>query len=741
MKKYLLYALMLLTTGSFTACSDDDNVSEEVEREFMTMFRMDDNTGRGDSDPYRCQTITDPLNGHNNAVHLYWYGVNGCKGYEIKMALQPNVSSGLASDWENPNYILLDTIMGPNDLDMVIHNMEYSTDYRFAIRTLSMKGDAYNSKWYGYGSGRQWAEYLGLTTGNRYPVPEIITQSAPTKTTVRIYINRSYSDAVANWNSSETDPDEFDKNFEIDGDNFVMQRFTVEPSSENPDAEVPDKWTNYTLTDEDFTRGYIDVDGLSESSVYIINVENINVPVKVDAVYNTLSVRTDGEVGDPILIEHVTTPNDTLSDGTTLTDAPATYDAMRLDETFTNYVKDNTLAEGTIFELEGGKTYYFKNNMSLSKGFTLRTNPDDIAAGKGHAKVCLGGLWKEGNTVRSCNFMFGRQPQSGESFTLFVKSLEFDDIDFDCPLAECFNGTSNGTGNYFINMYSNGMAVTLQSFTVKNCNFNNMIRGFIRVQGTKVKRFENITVEGCNFKNCGYYDNNGRGYAWVAGDGKQPKSNIYVNCVFRNNTFYDSPRTCLFTDNGKNLDWGDDIHYNITLENNTFVNFSTRSSGRQIFDLRYLPGGSTITCRNNLFILTKDDADERNLYQCGMDIRTINGTQEATFIFENNWSTNNNLTGTQIFTGNAFNATKNAAGKWPEMCPNGVDELEVHVDDISATELMSDPNPKNYEQGDATLRHHHDSFDGLYYNNTDKVKNSNIYKLGIGASQWRESVQ
>lgn len=739
MKKYLLYTIMLLGALSFDSCKDDDTVSVEDQREFMTMFRTNENTGRGDSDPYNCQTIT--VNGHNNSVHLYWYGVDGCKGYEIKYALYPNVSSGLAEDWENPEKIIFDTIVGPDKLDIIFNNLEYSTDYRFAIRTLSKKGEAYNSKWYGYGDGRHWAEYLGLTTGNRYPVPEVITQSAPTKNSVRIYLNKSYTDAVTDWKASESDPDEFIKNFQVEDDKFVMQKLTVAASSENPQAKVPEEWANHEITDEDIERGYFDIEGLDESSVYIINVENKNVPVKVDAVYNTLSVRTDGEVGEPVLIKHEVTAVDTLSDKSKTVDV-SKWNAMRLDEVFTDYVKNNKLAEGTVFELEGGKTYYFRDNMSLSKGFTLRTKPEDIAAGKGRAKVYMGGLWKENNTPKSNNFMFGRQPQSGEAFTLFVKSLIFEDIDFDCPMAEFFNGSVNGTGNYFINMYSNGMAITLQSFEVRNCSFQHMVRGFIRVQGSKIKKFEKVLVEGCDFYNCGYYDNNGHGYAWVAGDGKQPKSNIFSNMIFRNNTFYDSPRTCLFTDNGKNLAWNNNITYNITLENNTFVNFSTRSSGRQLFDLRYLPGGSKITVKNNLFILTKDEADTRNLYQGGMDIRTINGSGIAIFDIENNWSTNNNLTAGQVFTGGAFNAKKNSAGKWPNMLVNGADAAMVTPDDISATELMMDPNPKNYENGtDPTKRHWHDNMDGLYYKNTDKVKNSKIYKLGIGASKWRTNIK
>ena len=138
MKRYLLYALTLLMPLTFFSCTDKDDLSDSVEREFMTMFRCDNNTGKGDDDPYNCKVVD------LNDVHLYWYGVDGCRGYEIKMATQPNVSSGLPSDWEDPQKILLDTIVGPDVLDMVIKDLDYSTDFRFAIRTLSNKGDAYN---------------------------------------------------------------------------------------------------------------------------------------------------------------------------------------------------------------------------------------------------------------------------------------------------------------------------------------------------------------------------------------------------------------------------------------------------------------------------------------------------------------------------------------------------------------------------------------------------------------------
>ena len=60
MKNKLSYILILLMSASIFSCKDDEVVSSDgysSDREFMTMFRKDDNTGKGDSDPYRCQAV------------------------------------------------------------------------------------------------------------------------------------------------------------------------------------------------------------------------------------------------------------------------------------------------------------------------------------------------------------------------------------------------------------------------------------------------------------------------------------------------------------------------------------------------------------------------------------------------------------------------------------------------------------------------------------------------------------
>lgn len=723
---YTCLAVAAATAALFSCTKEMRGVYNDApEREFMTMFRKEHNTAKS-NDPYAC-TVE-----NLNDIHLYWYGVDGCAGYEIKMALQPNVSSGLASDWENPANILFDTIVKPDVLDLVIKHLNYSTSYRFAIRTLSKKGAEYHSKWYGYGNGRQWADWFGLDTEIRYDTPDVFEVGSITKTSFRVNLDLDYA--------SSGDPGTYKEHFEVGDDGrFVVHYIQVTASPTNPDAAVPPKWHKYYLTDEDKDRGYVEIDGLQKNSVYVVNVVNENIKIFVDAIYNTRTVRTDGDPGEPIFLKHEVWQEDTIP-------GAVEYKAMCLDKVISDYTNDAELAEGTIYELEGGKAYYFASNPTLCKGFTMRTRAEDLAKGL-RAKIYLGGMsLNPDGSAASCNFMFGRPPQAGESDApINVKSLVFEGIDFDSPLATNF-GDGKATGNYFANMYSNGMAVTFSSFEVRNCTFQRMIRGFIRVQGSKRKIFENMLIEGCLFYNCGYYDNNGRGYAWFAGDGKDPKSNIYKNLVVRNNTFYDSPRTCMFTDNGKSLNWPASVQYNITLENNTFVNFSTRSSGRKIFDLRYLPSGSRIVVRKNLFIQTAREGDKRNLYFEGMDIRQINGaSKEVTFDIADNYSSSSDAArqiNDKIFTSAAFSAKKNSAGAFINYSPgvvNGTDALIVRVGQkpISPTELMRNPNPP-HKEGDKDV-HEIDNLDGLYFNNTEQVRNHEIYTKGVGDPRWRES--
>ncbi len=751
MKKLLIYSLCMFAVSlGFVSCSDDDDIPAGSDRLFRTMFRCDNNTGKGDSDPYNCAVVD------LNDVHLYWFGVEGAYGYQIRWALQPQVANG-ADAWHQTDSLGLlsgDTvIVGADVLDMVIKDLNYQTAYRFAIRTLNSAdlNDPKNSEWYGHGDGRGWAEYLGLETAARYEVPSIIQTSDITKTSMIIHLNRS----TAGYTDEQMQG--FAEHFTIDGDVFKVDYLTITPSKSSPNAVVPEQFKKYTITDADWELGYIVVEGLTENAVYNIDVWDADIPVSVDANYNPLLKRTKGDPGPPILISHVAWQNDTIGSGENMNVYDISqYNSMKLDSTIIRYCESMELAENQVFYLEGGKAYHFTSNPSVYKGFTLRTNPEDIAAGKGKAKLYLSGMTQTGTTINTCNFMLGRQPQPGENSTipLDIDSVRFMDLDVDVPLAKNYGHSMDGSGygavgNYFMNMYSNGMGINVTLLEWNNCTFSGLIRGFFRIQGSNDFNIHNLVMKNCQFYNTGFYDNGGKGYNIIFADHNgKPKSNILENVVIDNNVFCNTPHGSIITDNNRNLVWDESVRWNITVTNNTFVNHATRSAV-PFFNFRYMPGGSTLTIKNNFWTVTKDEADALRTLNCqGCDIRTIqggDGSGAVTFDIANNWSTNNNLTAGQIFSKGAFSAKSNAPGKFlslgDQYFPSGTEELDVHVDDLSATELFKSPNPKYYAADPTShMEHHTDDKTCLYYQDTDKVRNSKIFQLGIGASVLRENI-
>lgn len=791
MKKILNSMMLLLvavTSVLVVSCKEDDNTAAEgTDREFMTMFINDNNRGKGGDYPYNCGL--DGAYPHGNTIHLYWYGVKDCAGYQIQMAIQNKVSGG-ANAWANvqgTSDLLLDTIVGPKQLDMLIKDLQYSTDYRFAIRALStqdrnIKGDestfAHASNWFGHGNGRQWQEYMGITTRDRYPTPFAIyvNQAETTETEMHVYLNKTakqalgYADDATITNEDDLDKlESFYENFNIDNDgNLGYQILRVTPSPNNPNSTVDEKFKNYRITDEDRARGYIVVTGLTANSVYIIDAIDPRVEVAIDAKYNTCTARSDGQPGAPILLKHdelianFSTGELPSNDAYKRQDVfarAAEFDAAPLTPTLYDFISNTSFAEGQTYYLEGGKTYYLDGNDITCKGFVLRTDPADVAQGK-RARVISGigksDMYSQGVNGEQWNgcpysmFTFGRSPEAGEGGEIYMKKLAFYDIDFDNPL--CYNygdnqaGLGTATGNYFFNMFSNGMAVTLDSLVMENCTFKRLVRGFIREQGPNYKVWNHVLIKNNQFFDCGYYTQGAGGYCWIAGI-NQPGSNLYKDFKVVENTFYDSPFPAFFSEENTNYN-RDNGPWMITFSNNTLVNFNTRANGA-IFKMRNLPDGSVYTVENNLFVLCKKDGDQRVLQMWGADIRNTQSFSDGSMgkvklIFNNNWSTNNDLTNGSIFSANAWDTSSNSFAKLvKDGAATLTGSLVVNVADISATELMENPCPPHIAAtaNDPNM-HRADALDGtansvynvnLYFKNT----NNDIYRNNVGAARWR----
>lgn len=765
MKKFI-YFLAALMALSVTSCKEDDitfNNVDDLDRLPMPMFRKRDNTNISDeSDMYASKV----MDGRPNAIQLHWFGVEGAAGYEIRYAV--NITSGLEEDWRDPSRNVTYVTLPADQLHYEIYNLEYSTPYRFCIRALHPTDPSKNSNWYGMGDGRQWEDYMGITTDPRYATPVVVDTREKDYDAFTVLIDTNFDPSAYN----SQDADTIRSRFQIDNNGrFKVTHLIVKPSPINPLAKVPAEFENYELSDDEIGDdgiGQIRVTGLDSSALYLVALRDATNPkaeAEVDTYYNYATIRTRGDAGPDILIPHrVATsiwkdpenPSDDTQDQLWFEGEQA-FQACRIDTVIANFNSDFTLAEGQTFLLEGGKAYYVRGNQSISKGFTLKTDPADILAGKGRAKVYLGGIARSGDGILSCNWNLGKELEPGEfDVPIKVENIIFQDIDFDCPLMINFGGAQTGVGNitanYFANMYSQGMGVEFDSFQMLNCTFQGFCRGFFRVQGNKTKIFHKIVIDNCVFFNQGYYDNNGRGYSWIAGaaNAGRPDENLYEDFQMTNNTFYDCPRHAFISDNNVDVPWNDNVHWNIRVENNTFINVGTRSTGRVFFDTRYVPGGSKISFKRNLIVTAADENDHRNLYASGMDLRNINGTGELELDIRDNYSAGcrpEHLVDDGILTNNKFSANRNSAGAHPEAFVPGMTAtdllIKVGSTPLRADELFNDPNPV-FHAADASV---HDPkmhwidpeniWTRLQYKNDLKVTTHEIYVNNIGDQRWK----
>ncbi len=782
--------LIAASTAIFTGCKDDneDFSGSDADRLFMPMFRLTQNMNSTTTD-YHCDIASrvDPqietylvqhgykTSTHVNDMRLFWYGVEGADAYELKAKVQ-------GTSWdkaENPN--LLDTILTADQLSFLHEDLQYGTGYLYAIRALVDRNDLNNprnSKWYGYGDGSHQQDQSrddsrnqtgALTTGMRYDVPSLFWVENVTKTSMDVCFLPETED---DW--EKTYKQFLDAGAEVENGQWVFDEIRVVPSADNAQLEEH----VYKLTDADKAAGRVHFDNLVSNAAYIVSGQNNNVTRYYDRQYNSNMVRMQGDPGEPIYLPAATAESvllDTLLQNGDQYKMYGVKDliATRIDTVLTNYMSDNTLAEGQIFYLEGGKTYYLSTSVDLTKGFTLATNPEDIAAGKGRATVLQGIGWNdEAHTAANGqNWNLCRRAQSGteNGVTLAIQSIIFENINFH-PMTwfNYFDQKAKGTGNYFMNMNSQGLSFILSELRVSNCTFCGHVRGFIRFQGPNRQIIEKLTVDNCVFYDEGGYDTDGRGYAWFAGPGGNRKSNFFKNLTFTNNTIIDSPRHALVSENN-NLSWPKGTTWNINVSNNTFVNFSPRSKNKghgRIFEIRYIPSGSTVTCKKNLFVFVGNKNDGgRDYYMKGMEVKT----QNLTYDFADNYSTvvpayqsykssteqkstlldgmfsHQNFSNSSTGIGYGTPKGKNNIGGFGETQIKFGDNHNGNEDDavgyqLTAEELFQDPSPIGTVNAKETFdkdAYRHKDISGFYYNNTPRVTAHPIYTKQIGDPRWR----
>ena len=793
MKKLLLYSFALLATFATFSCSDKDEASYEAssDRLMTPVFRTNRTISKGGSDPFLCQVVG------RNAMQLYWSQVKGAKGYQIKASYEQSIANS-PENWDDQTLLALDTILlGEEQDQLFLEDLMFSKTYRFAIRALSDRGEEHNSNWFGTGNLHQWTDMVYYDMLDKYRVPSIIAQKANiTKESFDLVLDRSY-DKSGERKYTADELEEMSEFFNTTTDasgNKVWRadRLVIEPASSNPDAKVPAEYQYPGLKLENSMFGadgiaMINVAGLDSNSVYnmytydeLVCQEKAKKGLDKQKCLNyaqqnlDITVRTKGDPGEPIVIEPA--PQDTMmyeSDGSMLS-INLPLKATSIQPLIEKFMDSNEYAENKVFYLRGGENYFVRGGLQVYKGFKLATHPDDIAAGKGRAKVFL--YYPQvldisgGSSPSPAFFMLSRNPIGSENpmITIDIDKFVLEDLDFTIPYVRNIgDGSKVVTNSYFMNMYSKGMGSTVEEISLKNCSFQGIVGGFYRVQANYGVRIKNFIIDNVDFYNGGYYSTSGRRYNWFhANPEANVNINIWENFVMKNCTIYDNPLGYMFNHNKQQtIEWPADLHYNITLENNTFINLNTCNAGNSmIFNTRWIPGGSTFTVKRNLFVLTRDDNDtERTMVQAGCDIRTINGSGTVTLDFEDNYSTNDNLTNGQIWsnTSSAFDYTqKNTFGSlaknydvtWGKA---GAEGLTVKVADISAKDLMVQPNPPHKLDPSNPNHYDHvcDGIDGTVTNVDKEIRsdykpgmvdlhfknfNNVLVEKSVGAPKWRQ---
>lgn len=793
MKKLLLYSFALLATFATFSCTDEDEASYEAssDRLMTPVFRTNRTISKGGSDPFLCQVVG------RNAMQLYWSQVKGAKGYQIKASYEQSIANS-PENWDDQTLLALDTILlGEEQDQLLLEDLMFSKTYRFAIRALSDRGDEHNSNWFGTGNLHQWTDMVYYDMLDKYRVPSIIAQKANiTKESFDLVLDRSY-DKSGERKYTADELEEMSEFFNTTTDasgNKVWRadRLVIEPASSNPDAKVPAEYQYPGLKLENSMFGadgiaMINVAGLDSNSVYnmytydeLVFQEKAKKGLDKQKCLNyaqqnlDITVRTKGDPGEPIVIEPA--PQDTMmyeSDGSMLS-INLPLKATSIQPLIEKFMDSNEYAENKVFYLRGGENYFVRGGLQVYKGFKLATHPDDIAAGKGRAKVFL--YYPQvldisgGSSPSPAFFMLSRNPIGSENpmITIDIDKFVLEDLDFTIPYVRNIgDGSKVVTNSYFMNMYSKGMGSTVEEISLKNCSFQGIVGGFYRVQANYGVRIKNFIIDNVDFYNGGYYSTSGRRYNWFhANPEANVNINIWENFVMKNCTIYDNPLGYMFNHNKQQtIEWPADLHYNITLENNTFINLNTCNAGNSmIFNTRWIPGGSTFTVKRNLFVLTRDDNDtERTMVQAGCDIRTINGSGTVTLDFEDNYSTNDNLTSGQIWsnTSSAFDYTqKNTFGSlaknydvtWGKA---GAEGLTVKVADISAKDLMVQPNPPHKLDPSNPNHYDHvcDGIDGTVTNVDKEIRsdykpgmvdlhfknfNNVLVEKSVGAPKWRQ---
>ena len=652
--------------------------------------------------------------------------------------------------------------------------------------TSAYENDPYHSYWYGYGGGQHRPNYCRIYTAARPGVPGGVIQYQGSRDPEGTWVDIDYNLNAKRWvcgGDANLDCKKLNHvilsqiDMSVTPPMFPATYIEVKPQIVGSNA--PETKRLYFGKDiiidpnpevgKEY-MGTVRFEGLQKNVVYIINIINDNPALPYwDRLYNTEMVRMKG--GDPLpgeLIPHTLYTPKMDEFGMISTNELALqvlskkFNACRLDEKLVDYMDNNEYPEDQEFLLEPGKTYFLNTTINMYKGFKLR-----CADPNNRATVLMGIGWNwigeeigtdydpsraliSGTNIglRQYNFSFGRAAGVGELGSINISDIVFENINFTCHNSFNYDnrsyipGAGTGCANYFINQAATAMNFSCDKFEVRNCDFSGFIRGLIRTQGGNAQRFKEFTLDNILVYDCGLYGDAGGSYAMIAGAGNNPNACLFANMNIRNSSFIDCPFAHILLEaHNPSSGWPAGDVWNVTLEKCTFLNWNTRNASAYVFYLQYPPQGSRFTIRDNLFIMCGAQGEGvRNYYNSGARIGTHppNAATDKTWDIANNYSTNVFPgTSSTIFTSYPFTLTSTGGAGMSSGNYNvgGSTALQILLGSpsISPQELMIDPYPLGYLR--TQLGHKH-NIGGLYYNNTETVKNHPIFVNEIGDPRW-----
>ena len=427
--KFLSALLCIGFIGILSACDEEKNYTEEYDLFQPRLIDLDAN-----------DSSTEALvNG--NSIRLMWYIVNDAVSYTVEVCLDNYYTNRFGIYEVTESSIFLDDI-------------PYGTTYYIRVRSNAANAEN-NSQW----------TTTSATTPAREDVAELLQDID----------NIGDNTATIKWTVDPENP---------------VDSISVEPmvssSSSDPDAVVPASVSRY-LTEAEIAAGTVTVTGLTQNTLYAVDIYDTSKPRQYDKPYNQLAFRTTGPAVDPIEVSRF----DDLSSILQANDS------------------DPSIPEGVEYRLPAG-SYYQITPFSIQKGFKL------VGSTEGETpQIELGGNW---NVAAA----------SSSTSRLTIDAIEFENIDF-------LQTTDAG---YFFNS-GNSFEMNLVSF--KNCTFRGFQRGFWRHQGSNYKRIGELRIENCIIDQC--FGHTGPYGTFAVSNALDNIENVYfINSTFMRESYAGSAR-------------------------------------------------------------------------------------------------------------------------------------------------------------------------------------------------------